>query len=125
VVRALSALPPQAKAYLSSDLPARFHLNGNARIPPVWIVADEGWEIEVRNHFKSVRLRYLKGDHGYDPALDAMHGILIANGPSFLHGVAIDPVENVQIYNLLCAALQLKPAANDGDDRLVRAFLQP
>jgi predicted AlkP superfamily pyrophosphatase or phosphodiesterase len=124
VVRALSALPPQAKAYLSQDLPARFHLDGNPRIPPVWIVAEAGWEIEMRNHFKSVRLRFLKGDHGFDPALDSMHGILLASGPSFQHGVVIEPVENVQIYNLLCAALQLKPAPNDGDDRLVRAFLQ-
>ena len=51
-------------------------------------------------------------------------GILMAAGPSFRSGVVIDPVENVNIYNLLCAALHLKPAANDGDDRLVKAFLK-
>jgi hypothetical protein len=33
-------------------------------------------------------------------------------------------VENVHIYNLLCAAAGLKPAPNDGDDRLVRVALQ-
>lgn len=123
VVRALSALP-HAKAYLAEDLPARFHVGGNPRIPPVWIVPDEGWEIEVRNHFKMARMRFSKGDHGFDPALDSMHGILIASGPSFKSGVVIDPVENIHIYNLLCAALRLTPAANDGDDRLVRAFLK-
>ena len=123
VVQALSALP-HAKAYLSKDLPAHFHLTANPRIPPVWIVPDEGWEIETRAHFKAVRAKYLKGDHGYDPALEHMHGILIANGPSFKPGVVIEPVENVHIYNLLCAALQLTPAPNDGDDRLVKAFLQ-
>ncbi len=123
VVRALSALP-HAKAYLSSDLPAHFHVGGNARIPPVWVVPDEGWELEVRNHFKAVRPRYSKGDHGFDPALDSMHGILIAAGPSFKNGVVIDPVENIHIYNLLCAALRLTPAPNDGDDRLARAFLR-
>jgi len=123
VVRALSALP-HAKAYLAQDLPARFHLSGNARIPPVWIVPDEGWELEARNHFKAVRARYNHGDHGFDPALDSMHGILIASGPSFKNGVVIDPVENIHIYNLLCAALRLTPAPNDGDDRLVRAFLR-
>jgi predicted AlkP superfamily pyrophosphatase or phosphodiesterase len=124
VVRALSAVPPHVKVYLSSDLPARFHLSSNPRIPPVWLVPDEGWEIETRNHLKVVHDHYLKGDHGYDPALDSMHGILIANGPSFKSGVVIDPVENVHIYNLLCAALGLTPAPNDGDDRLVRAFLR-
>ncbi len=124
VVQALSALP-HAKAYLSKDLPAHFHLAGNPRIPSVWIVPDEGWEIETRAHFKTARSHYSKGDHGYDPALENMRGILIASGPSFKPGVVINPVENVHIYNLLCAALQLTPAPNDGDDRLVRAFLQP
>jgi hypothetical protein len=33
-------------------------------------------------------------------------------------------VENVHIYNLLCAALGLTPAPNDGDDRLVRTMLR-
>ena len=124
IVRALSALP-HAKAYLTKDLPAHFHVTDNPRNPPVWVVPEEGWEIELRNHFKAVRGKYLKGDHGFDPALDHMHGILIASGPSFRRGVVIDPVENIHIYNLLCAALQLTPAANDGDDRLVRAFLLP
>jgi len=123
VVRALSALP-HAKAYLTPDLPARFHLAGNPRIPPVWVVPDEGWELESHNHFRAVSARYSKGDHGFDPALDSMHGILIASGPSFRNGVAIDPVENIHIYNLLCAALRLTPASNDGDDRLARTFLR-
>ncbi|MEO6875976.1 MAG: ectonucleotide pyrophosphatase/phosphodiesterase [Opitutaceae bacterium] len=123
VVRALSAIP-HAKAYLLQDLPARFHIGSNPRNPPVWVVPDEGWEIETRAHFRAVRGRYLKGDHGYDNALDDMHGILIASGPSFKSGVVVDPVENIHIYNLLCAALQLTPAPNDGDDRLVKAFLK-
>ncbi len=123
VVLALSALP-HAKAYLSQDLPARFHLTGNDRIPPVWIVTDEGWEIDTRKHFAIISGKFNHGDHGYDPALESMHGILIASGPSFKSGVVIDPVENIHIYNLLCAALQLTPAPNDGDDRLVRAFLR-
>lgn len=123
VIRALASLP-HAKAYLTADLPARLHLQGNPRIPPVWIMPDEGWEIETRNHFRAFRPRYSKGDHGYDPALDNMHGILLASGPSFKTGVEIDPVENIHIYNLMCAALHLTPAANDGDDRLVKAFLR-
>ena len=32
-------------------------------------------------------------------------------------------MENVHIYNLLCATLNLKPAPNDGDDRLVEKVL--
>jgi hypothetical protein len=33
-------------------------------------------------------------------------------------------VESVHVYNLLCAALGLTPAPNDGDDRLVRSVLR-
>jgi hypothetical protein len=37
----------------------------------------------------------------------------------------IDAVENIHLYNLLCAVTNLMPAPNDGDDRLVRALLAP
>ena len=124
IVRALSTLP-HARAALTKDLPARLHLTANPRLPPVWVMPDEGWEIETRKHFESIRAKYNHGDHGFDPAIESMHGILIASGPAFQSGVVIDPVENIHIYNLLCAALRLKPAPNDGDDRLVRAFLRP
>jgi hypothetical protein len=53
-----------------------------------------------------------------------MRGILIAHGPAFRRGVEVPEVENIHVYNLLCAALGLKPAANDGDQRLVRAALR-
>ena len=123
IVRALSGLP-HAKAYLSQDLPARLHLKDNPRIPPVWIMADEGWEIETRKHVEASHGKFNKGDHGYDPAFNSMRGILIAHGPSFKSGVVVDPVENIHIYNLLCAALGLQPAPNDGDDRLVKTALR-
>ncbi len=123
IVRALSALP-HAQARLTRDWPARFHLTENPRLPPVWVMADEGWEIGTHRQFNALRGRFNRGDHGYDPALESMHGILIAHGPSFKRGVVIDPVENIHVYQLLCAALRLVPAPNDGDDRLARAFLQ-
>jgi predicted AlkP superfamily pyrophosphatase or phosphodiesterase len=124
VVRALSTLP-HAQAVLARDLPERFHLKDNPRIPPVWVMVDEGWQVDSRKHFESVRARYSRGDHGYDPALPSMQGILIAHGPSFKAGVTVDRTASIHVYNLLCAALKLKPAPNDGDNRLVDAFLRP
>jgi predicted AlkP superfamily pyrophosphatase or phosphodiesterase len=123
IVRALSAFP-HARVCLAKDLPARFHMTGNVRIPPVWILPDEGWEVDTRAHFSRIRPYLNHGDHGFDPKLDSMGGILIAAGPAFKNGVVIDPVENVHVYNLICATLGLKPAPNDGDDRLVKAFLR-
>jgi predicted AlkP superfamily pyrophosphatase or phosphodiesterase len=135
IVRALARLP-HAKAYFTDNrpdgirvpggqyLPARFHLTGNPRIPDVWIVPEEGWHMQTRNNAKIPAVHDQKGDHGFDPAFRSMHGILIADGPAFRTGGAvIGPVENIHIYNLMCAVLHLTPAPNDGDDRLVREFL--
>ena len=54
-----------------------------------------------------------------------MHGIFVAHGPAFRRCIEIPAVENVHVYNLLCAVLDLRPAPNDGDDRLVKAALAP
>ena len=68
-------------------------------------------------------VNYSKGNHGWDPATANMGALFIASGPSFRPGVEIPDVENIHLYNLLCAALGIKPAPNDGDDRLARAAL--
>jgi hypothetical protein len=94
----------------------------------VWVLPEEGWHIVTRATFDRLRSRfpagYVQGDHGYDPSLPAMHGLLIAHGPAFRRSVEIPAVENIHIYNLLCAVLKLRPAENDGDDRLVKAMLR-
>ncbi len=128
MMEALKKLP-HADIYRAENLPARFHVQPGPRVPPVWVVPNEGWQVVNRAGFEKTRLRspdksYLRGDHGYDPALPTMHGIFIAAGPSFRQGVELPEFENVHIYNLLCAALGLKPAPNDGDDRLVKAVLR-
>jgi predicted AlkP superfamily pyrophosphatase or phosphodiesterase len=117
------------KAYLAADLPEHFHFRGNPRIAPVWVLPDEGWHAGTRAAYERTRTRYaaqgyLQGDHGYDPRLEKMRGILIAHGPAFRRGVELPEVENIHLYNLLCAALGLAPAPNDGDDRLVKAALR-
>jgi predicted AlkP superfamily pyrophosphatase or phosphodiesterase len=118
-----------AKACRAEDLPSHFHFTRNERIAPVWILPDEGWHVVTQATFERLRANYrvngyLQGDHGYDPALPNMHGILIAHGPAFRSGAQHASVENIHVYNLLCAVLSLKPAPNDGDNRLVKAFLR-
>jgi predicted AlkP superfamily pyrophosphatase or phosphodiesterase len=116
---------PHAKAYQPAELPPRFHITANPRNPPVWIVPEEGGEIYFRARFDSYHGKMNPGEHGYDNALASMRGILIANGPAFRSdGAVIEPVENIYVYNALCAASKLTPAPNDGDDRLVRALLR-
>lgn len=123
LVRALTPVR-HAKVYRAEDLPAHFRLRDNPRIPPVWLVPEEGWEIYWRNAFEGFRDRMNRGDHGYDPALRSMHGIFIAHGPAFRRAVHAPPTESVHVYHLLCAALGVAPAPNDGDDRLARRALR-
>jgi predicted AlkP superfamily pyrophosphatase or phosphodiesterase len=103
--------------YRRENMPTRYHFTENKRIPPVVIVAEDGWYLSTRNSMSN------KATHGFDPELDSMGATFIASGPAFKHAVAIKPFENVHIYNLLCAMLGLKPAPNDGDDRLVKEVL--
>ncbi|ACB74942.1 ectonucleotide pyrophosphatase/phosphodiesterase [Opitutus terrae] len=126
VLTALAKLPAVAKAYRAEELPAHFHVDPHSpRVPPIWIVPAEGWQVMSRVSFAKAQREFPQGQHGYDPQLESMHGILIASGPSFQSGgTVIERVENIHIYNLLCAALHLSPAPNDGDDRLVKAMLR-
>jgi predicted AlkP superfamily pyrophosphatase or phosphodiesterase len=117
------------KAYRAEELRGRFHFAENARIAPVWVLPDEGWHLVTRATVERLKRRfpekgYLAGDHGYDPALPSMRGIFIAHGPAFRRAVGLPDVENVHLYNLMCAVLKVKPAKNDGDDRLVKWALR-
>jgi predicted AlkP superfamily pyrophosphatase or phosphodiesterase len=111
------------KTYRSETIPAEYHFKDNARIPQVILLADDGWYLSNRASGEPPTRQMNKATHGFDPRLDSMGATFIAWGPAFQHGVTIEPVENVHIYNLLCATLGLKPAANDGDDQLVQKVL--
>lgn len=127
LVRTLEKVP-HARACLAEDLPAHLRLQRGPRVAPVWLLPEEGWHVGTRASIERLRLRfpekgYLAGDHGYDPQLPNMRGILIAHGPAFRRGVELPELESVHVYALLCAVLKLTPARHDGDDRLVRAAL--
>jgi len=120
---------PHAKAYRVADLPAHFHASENARLSPVWVLPEEGAHVVKKATLARLQKRfpehgYVAGDHGYDPSLGSMHGIFVAHGPAFRRGITLPTVENVHVYNLLCAVLGVTPAPNSGDDRLVRSALK-
>jgi predicted AlkP superfamily pyrophosphatase or phosphodiesterase len=115
--------PPQLQAWLRDETPEHLHFRGNPRIPEIVLLADDHWNIEGKAGWPKRVLTYSKGGHGWDPATPNMGALFIAHGPSFRRQVELPEAENIQVYNLLCAALGLKPAPNDGDQRLVRAAL--
>jgi len=123
VARIRAKAPPSLQVYLRADVPARFRYNEGERISPIILIADVHWNIESKLGWPKRQPTYSRGTHGWDPATPDMGALFIANGPAYCQGLRIGAVENIHIYNLLCATLGLTPAPNDGDDRLVRAVL--
>ncbi len=116
-------LPPQVQVYLREDVPARYHYRDNPRIPPVVFIADDHWNVELRSVVTRWAGRFDGGNHGWDPATPNMGALFVAHGPAFKRGHEFADVDNIHLYNLLCAVLGVPPAPNDGDDRLAREAL--
>ena len=127
VYRALKGKHPALDVYKGADLPARFGLAGHPRLPPIVGIAAEGWHITSNADVKrwSTEGGHAPGgNHGYDPRVRSMQGLLIATGPRLRQGARVPPIENIHIYDLLCALLGVEPAPNDGDPAATRGFFR-
>jgi len=124
VYRALKDKHPALAVYKREELPAHLHYRSHPRIPPIVGLADDGWTItsRQRDRTRSERRR-TGGDHGYDPSYRSMHGLFVASGPMFRRGAVVPAFENVHLYDVMCRALGLTPAQNDGDPALASRFL--
>lgn len=121
--RELSVRPEAMRVYARSEMGA-FHYRDNRRIAPLVALANPGWEITTHEHWQSDRARGRKrgGAHGYDPANMAMHGVFLAAGPRLKHNFRAASMQNVHVYDFLCAVLGVTPAPNDGDPAVTRPF---
>uniref|UniRef100_A0A8C1FLD2 SMB domain-containing protein n=1 Tax=Cyprinus carpio carpio TaxID=630221 RepID=A0A8C1FLD2_CYPCA len=97
------------KPYLKQHLPKRLHYANNHRIEEVHLMVERKWHI-ARNHGKCG----FAGDHGYDNKINSMQTIFLGYGPSFKFKTKIPPFENIELYNVMCDLLDLKPAPNNG-----------
>lgn len=99
------------KAYLSTNVPERWHFTGSKRITPVIVQADDGWTIDFRDYLAEHKVK--GGNHGFDNKSKNMRATFIAAGPAF-QKATIKPFPNVDVYSLLAYLLNLQPAKNDG-----------
>jgi predicted AlkP superfamily pyrophosphatase or phosphodiesterase len=118
---------PRLRVFTRETVPAQLHYRDNPRIAPIIGIPDAGWMVTTRA-LRERRLRDERkppaGAHGFLPADRVMHAIFVAAGPGIRRGLVVPSVENIQIYNFLCALLGLTPAPNDGDAARVSAWLQ-
>lgn len=89
--------------YLREQIPPQYHYRNNRRIPPLIVVAAEGYSIVPR---QSQAPSVCCGDHGYNNSLPSMRPPFVANGPAFRKGFTLNTtVPNVDMFPLLCHLL--------------------
>jgi predicted AlkP superfamily pyrophosphatase or phosphodiesterase len=118
---------PRLRVFMREELPAHLRHGTNARTAAIIGLPDDGWVVTTRQRRQQRHddgRSPPRGDHGYDTAYRDMHALFVAAGPSVVSGLNVPEMENVHIYGFLCAVARLKPAANDGDPQVTRAFLR-
>ena len=107
-------------AWDRDNIPEKFNITKSSRLPDVIAVADSGWSIS-KNALLDTTLR---ATCGYNNTTRSMHGIFYAIGPAFKKSYNAGELYNIDIYNLLCRVLAIKPAPNDGNSKRINHVLK-
>ncbi|XP_066479220.1 ectonucleotide pyrophosphatase/phosphodiesterase family member 2 [Tiliqua scincoides] len=107
------------KPYMKQHLPKRLHYANNRRIEDVHLLVERRWHIakrpgEVFKKASAATKCFFSGDHGYDNKINSMQTVFIGYGPSFKYRTKVPPFENIELYNVMCDLLGLKPVPNNG-----------
>ncbi|XP_005944849.1 ectonucleotide pyrophosphatase/phosphodiesterase family member 2 [Haplochromis burtoni] len=102
------------KPYLKRDLPKRLHYANNRRIEDVHLLMERKWHIARKMPEKPRTRCGFFGDHGFDNKITSMRTIFIGHGPSFKFQKMVPEFENIELYNVMCDLLGLKPVPNNG-----------
>ncbi|KAH0617471.1 hypothetical protein JD844_015751 [Phrynosoma platyrhinos] len=105
------------KPYLKQHLPKRLHYANNRRIEDIHLLVERQWHVAKKPgdvYKKPTGKCLFQGDHGYDNKISSMQTVFVGYGPSFKHKAKVPPFENIELYNVMCDLLGLKPAPNNG-----------
>ncbi|MBK9389629.1 MAG: alkaline phosphatase family protein [Bacteroidetes bacterium] len=107
------------RAWRKSQLPQKWNYGTHSRIPEIVVVADSSWSIGTRTTASAN-----KGAHGYDNYNPDLFSIFFAAGPAFKKNYTFRELKNVDVYNLVCRIIDIKPSPNDGNSKIVRKILK-
>ncbi|XP_039981512.1 ectonucleotide pyrophosphatase/phosphodiesterase family member 1 [Xiphias gladius] len=113
LVKNLSCRTPNQpmRPYLKENLPKRMHFANNKRIERGHLYMKQGWQAALN----SKEIKYCTGGfHGSDNIFTNMQAIFIGYGPGFKNNVVVPSFENIEVYNLMCDLLGIRPAPNNG-----------
>lgn len=120
------AITANFNLYRVEDIPPEWHFGGkmkehrfNYRLAPIWIIPNVGYSVITRKKFEENGNDYYpKGVHGYNNTELLMRAIFLAQGPYFETKLSDEkkvlPFENVEVYNIICDSLGIKPGLNNG-----------
>ncbi|MEQ2269663.1 hypothetical protein XENORESO_007776 [Xenotaenia resolanae] len=99
------------RPYLKENLPKRMHFANNKRIERGHLYMKQGWQAALEQ--KDIKY-CIGGFHGSDNLFTNMQAIFIGYGPGFKTHSIVPPFENIEIYNLMCDLLGIRPSPNNG-----------
>uniref|UniRef100_A0A673C5M0 SMB domain-containing protein n=1 Tax=Sphaeramia orbicularis TaxID=375764 RepID=A0A673C5M0_9TELE len=102
------------KPYLKQHLPKRLHYANNRRIEDIHLLVERKWHVARYRIPEGKRHCGFSGDHGYDNKINSMQTIFLGYGPTFKFRTKVPAFENIELYNVMCDLLGLKPAPNNG-----------
>ncbi|XP_061166399.1 glycerophosphocholine cholinephosphodiesterase ENPP6-like [Saccostrea echinata] len=115
----VTANKPNITIYKKESIPDRYHLKNHPRTSPIVIEADSGtaivapWKCSECADYYVPGTTY-KGMHGYDYTDPDMRAIFRATGPAFKKNFVNKPIANVELYQIMCDILGIKPKRNNG-----------
>ncbi len=117
VLRRLSA-EPSLTCWPKGKTPKALGPTTHRRFPDVLCLSKEGWSTTDR------RIGFpIPGQHGFDPSLMSMQGLLIVHGPGIKPG-RLGRVRNLDVYPLLCELTQANCPKSDASMGLARAVIR-
>ncbi|XP_043963201.1 ectonucleotide pyrophosphatase/phosphodiesterase family member 1 isoform X1 [Gambusia affinis] len=99
------------RPYLKENLPKRMHFASNKRIERAHLYMKQGWQAALTKS----DVKYCTGGfHGSDNLFTNMQAIFIGYGPGFKSKYVAPTFENIELYNLMCDLLGIRPSPNNG-----------
>ena len=137
---------PMVTVTLKQNMPERLHYKNNRRVGEVIISALEGvnfiymsrdaFHINHNGQVSTIMLTYEqkkhlliaaadKANHGFDKAYPSMRGIFLARGSMFKQNFSTEaPIENIDIYPLICEILSINCDSRNGSIHRIKRFLK-
>ncbi|XP_052005304.1 glycerophosphocholine cholinephosphodiesterase ENPP6-like [Xyrauchen texanus] len=117
--------------YKRQEIPDHYHYKNGRFVSTLTLVAEPGWFITENK----AKLPFWKngteeaegwqhGWHGYDNEFMDMRGFFLAQGPDFKMNYRAGPIRAVDVYNVLCRTLGIKPLPNNGSWPRVECMLK-